>query len=521
MPSLGSGLSLGTISRINNFDFDASSYIISNNISNNALIPNLDNKRSLRLESVPANQSLSQAHSTAFNITGDFSINLWICPSWRTLGASANCVLLSKGAFNSSGWYLQIQNTTLRFNTAVSGATDFTGSAFYYLKSPPNNDYRSRWVMVTIVYDYATTTASLYRDGVLLGSGSCRVPASDTNTFYVGRDNNGNFYDGLMDGLGIWSKKLTTSEISELFNGGLGKIFADFSSSLTTNLTAFWDFDETSGNRSASNTGSYAFTSNNATASSPWLGKLEYVNPQTQINNFVAGLKANNIWTNTIIWPMRSIHNISTGTSLASLGSIGSFPATLTNASGSGQSPVKDPRGVRTYAPDKFVGGVASGGSLSFANDTYSIFSISQVFQTANDDGTQGYHYIYTRTGGAGAPGYRLGTGTQNYTFYSGGSQIELTTTNPLNDWHSITISKNGTATIDTAINRGAYTNKNISAMSFSGTNNGHSFGDQGSYVATGVRCLELLTKQTLTQAQSQALYDLVKPTLGYGLNLP
>ena len=47
MPRLGSGLSLGTINRLPGFDFDASSYIIANNILNSQEIRNYSTGRSI------------------------------------------------------------------------------------------------------------------------------------------------------------------------------------------------------------------------------------------------------------------------------------------------------------------------------------------------------------------------------------------------------------------------------------------------------------------------------------------
>lgn len=49
------------------------------------------------------------------------------------------------------------------------------------------------------------------------------------------------------------------------------------------------------------------------------------------IDNFIKGLKQLNLWNNTLCWPMRSIHNIGTGTTLLSLGGLGQYNGTLVN----------------------------------------------------------------------------------------------------------------------------------------------------------------------------------------------
>ena len=50
------------------------------------------------------------------------------------------------------------------------------------------------------------------------------------------------------------------------------------------------------------------------------------------VDNFIKGLKQLNLWQNIVCWPMRSIHNIGTGSSVLSLGGYGPFDATLLNS---------------------------------------------------------------------------------------------------------------------------------------------------------------------------------------------
>ena len=51
-----------------------------------------------------------------------------------------------------------------------------------------------------------------------------------------------------------------------------------------------------------------------------------------QINKFIIGLKKLGIWSNTICWPLRSIHNAGTGTTAYSIGGLGIYNGTLTNS---------------------------------------------------------------------------------------------------------------------------------------------------------------------------------------------
>jgi hypothetical protein len=50
------------------------------------------------------------------------------------------------------------------------------------------------------------------------------------------------------------------------------------------------------------------------------------------IDEFIKGLKQLNLWQNTVCWPMRSIHNIGTGSKVLSLGGGGTYDGTMVNS---------------------------------------------------------------------------------------------------------------------------------------------------------------------------------------------
>jgi hypothetical protein len=55
--------------------------------------------------------------------------------------------------------------------------------------------------------------------------------------------------------------------------------------------------------------------------------------PLKQINKFVVGIKKLGLWNSMVCWPMRSIHNAGTGSTVYSLGGYGNFNGTLINSS--------------------------------------------------------------------------------------------------------------------------------------------------------------------------------------------
>jgi hypothetical protein len=60
-------------------------------------------------------------------------------------------------------------------------------------------------------------------------------------------------------------------------------------------------------------------------------GKTILPDSLKQINKFVVGLKRLNLWNSTICWPMRNMHNAGTGSTVYSLGGMGTYNGILTN----------------------------------------------------------------------------------------------------------------------------------------------------------------------------------------------
>ncbi len=71
-----------------------------------------------------------------------------------------------------------------------------------------------------------------------------------TTSLFVGQSGLAtSYWDGAIGSLGIWRRKLSTSETTALYNQGRRLIYGDLTSGLKSNLGAWWDLDEASGNR--------------------------------------------------------------------------------------------------------------------------------------------------------------------------------------------------------------------------------------------------------------------------------
>lgn len=70
-----------------------------------------------------------------------------------------------------------------------------------------------------LVATWNGTTTNIYLDGVFKVSGSFNGSLAGTTSIFLGQYR-GNYMDGIMDEVGIWSRELLASEVSDLYNGG-------------------------------------------------------------------------------------------------------------------------------------------------------------------------------------------------------------------------------------------------------------------------------------------------------------
>jgi len=82
-----------------------------------------------------------------------------------------------------------------------------------------------------------------------------------------------------------------------------------------------------------------------------------------QINKFVVGIKRMGLWNSMVAWPMRSIHNAGTGSTVYSLGGLGVYNGTINNSipwSYKGVGTTTNTASITfptlTYIPNSFVG---------------------------------------------------------------------------------------------------------------------------------------------------------------------
>ena len=79
------------------------------------------------------------------------------------------------------------------------------------------------WRHIVLVRNAGTTR--VYIDAVLQSGTSTVTGTTPTTNAKLGGSNSTNSFNGGIDEAAFWTKALTTTEISDLFNGGSGNIF--------------------------------------------------------------------------------------------------------------------------------------------------------------------------------------------------------------------------------------------------------------------------------------------------------
>lgn len=199
-------------------------------------------------------------HLSVANYTGNpasFSVSCWVYLAVAQLSR----IFFSN--YGGQGWAPGISdgtNNKLKFflgSNTLSGSGTLTTAA---------------WTHAVFTYD--GTTAKIYVGGnttpdatlvsaVVYGA----VPANN----YIGTLNGASQrLNGNLAALGVWSKALSTTEVTSLYNSGNGLLFADLSGTLLTSLTAYYDFsdaaslgtDSSAGAHTMANTGTVLWTGN-------------------------------------------------------------------------------------------------------------------------------------------------------------------------------------------------------------------------------------------------------------------
>jgi hypothetical protein len=216
-----------------------------------------------------------------------------------------------------------------------------------------------------------------------------------------------------------------------------------------------------------------------------------------QINDFVVGVKGLGIWNDMVCWPLRSAQNAGTGTTVYSLGGLGTYNGTLVNS------------------PSRGVDGITftSGSSQTITVPNITI-SKTDLILAACQAATSGNLRVIDFNWGADQAGFWAGFGGEYY-FDSRTTAATLnrliggTTTTSRIFTHGIASTSGGSFFVNgTSILTNAVSRTNASPTSFRINQNG----------GNGNIAFAMFSQSIIGNA---SLYNLYKTTLGSGLGLP
>ena len=178
--------------------------------------------------------------------SGDYTISIWVKADSGNVGART---LISQSDTSGSPFYFG-SNSGSDLSGKIKMNQDWKSleSSPFYLDS--------KWHLYTIVNDgtigdssTVIDTSLFYIDGVeistVMGDGKS-YPVDER--FFIGTmwDSSGEFFSGAIDDISIWDRKLSSKEISSIYNSGIGldPTIDSLDYKGSENLIAFWPFSE-------------------------------------------------------------------------------------------------------------------------------------------------------------------------------------------------------------------------------------------------------------------------------------
>lgn len=164
-----------------------------------------------------SNQYVQGPSDAALQITGDISISFWV---YKTEFTNYGYPINKSAGDYTSEYAVRIDNTTgtIKF---------FRGNGVNNedVIASTSNCPLNAWAH--IVATSASLAAKIYLNGTLVSSAHTLTVTPTTSTTYYafGAKNKPAttyYLDGKMDELGIWSRALTSTEVTSLYNGGAG-----------------------------------------------------------------------------------------------------------------------------------------------------------------------------------------------------------------------------------------------------------------------------------------------------------
>jgi hypothetical protein len=164
------------------------------------------------------------------DFTGDFSVSAWA--NIDVLSADQRIVQNRGpgGAGSQDGWFV-------RFNVTGDDVQGWVDDAGYYLNTVSDSAMTiNKWYHIVMIWDSSTGEKQVYvnngdagseTDANLISADFTSGRISTIGASYDGATAS-QLWDGLIDEIAVWTRKLTTDEVSDLYNSGSGITYSDF-----------------------------------------------------------------------------------------------------------------------------------------------------------------------------------------------------------------------------------------------------------------------------------------------------
>ncbi|MEO8665355.1 MAG: LamG-like jellyroll fold domain-containing protein [Ignavibacteria bacterium] len=159
---------------------------------------------------------VSVPNSASTNITGSFSIEVWVNPASLTLASKG---IIAKGSsLGSSLRYGLRLGTNGRLTLSTNGSPRLSSKVLTPLSI-------NKWTHVAATYNSSTNQFKMYLNGVLDTSSTIAgaAPATNTDSLFIGISGNSTPFTGQLDEVRLWNRELTTTEVNKYFRTSMAE----------------------------------------------------------------------------------------------------------------------------------------------------------------------------------------------------------------------------------------------------------------------------------------------------------
>ena len=199
-------------------------------------------KKNIFLITILTSITLGQSYVLNFDGSNDY----------LSVSAADNASTKLDGQFTVSAWvFIEGENKQQIFYND-GGELEWLGTAYNFFRLQPGavrsvtNLHRYQWHHVVMTRN-SSNSIQIYVNGNLSQYYVSNSDARD-DILYIGRDpDQGEYFDGSMDEIAIWSTELSATQINTLYNKGIPESATNISGAASS-LQSYWKLEQATGN---------------------------------------------------------------------------------------------------------------------------------------------------------------------------------------------------------------------------------------------------------------------------------